>query len=135
MLNKFICQGRLTADVNLKATTSGVEVATFTVAVERDFKDAEGNKVTDFLNCVAWRNTANFISRYFKKGSLICIEGSVQSRSYDHEGQKRYVTEINIEKAYFTGENSKNATGPKNQSENYDVDGFMPIDDIDLPFN
>ena len=135
MLNKFICQGRLTADAELRATASATEVATFTVAVERDFKDAEGKKQTDFLNCVAWRNTATFISTYFKKGSLICIEGSVQSRSYVHEGQKRYVTEILVEKAYFTGERRENATEAKNESQNNELDGFIPIPEEDLPFN
>ena len=97
-LNKVILGGRLTADPELKQTPQGVSVTSFSIAVNRRGKDAQ----TDFINCVAWRNNADFICRFFKKGSSICISGSVQTRSYeDKQGVKRTVTEIIADEAFF----------------------------------
>ncbi|MBQ3588880.1 MAG: single-stranded DNA-binding protein [Clostridia bacterium] len=97
-LNKVILGGRMTADPELKQTPTGNAVITFSIAVNRKGKDPQ----TDFINCVAWRNTATFISNYFKKGSSICVTGSIQVRSWnDQQNQKRYVTEIIVEEAYF----------------------------------
>lgn len=96
--NKVILGGRLTADVELKQTPQGVSVCQFSMAVNRRGKDAQ----TDFINCVAWRNTAEFISRYFGKGSSICIVGSIQVRSWtDQQNNKKYATEVIADEAYF----------------------------------
>ena len=97
-LNKVILGGRLTGDVELKQTPQGVSVCSFSIAVNRKGKDAP----TDFINCQAWRQTAEFISKYFSKGSSICVAGSVQTRTWeDKNGGKRYATEVNVEEAYF----------------------------------
>ena len=97
-LNKVILGGRLTSDPELKTTPQGTSVATFSIAVNRKGKDAQA----DFINCQAWRGTAEFISKYFTKGSSICITGSIQTRTWeDKNGGKRYATEVNVEEAYF----------------------------------
>ena len=100
-LNKVIIGGRLTADVELKQTTSGVSVCSFSVAVNRRYSK-DGNQEADFINCQAWRSTAEFISKYFKKGSSICVVGAIQTRSWeDQNGRKRYATEVVADEAYF----------------------------------
>lgn len=131
MLNKSIIQGRITKDVELKTTTSGISVATFTVAVERNFA-TDGQRQTDFLNCVAWRNNAEFISKYFVKGQMIVVEGSLQNRKYqDQQGNNRIATEIQVERAYFNG--SKNSAEVTENEVN--LDDFEEIEnDQDLPF-
>ena len=97
-LNKVILGGRMTADPELKQTPQGVSVTSFSIAVNRRGKDAQ----TDFINCVAWRQTAEFICKFFKKGSSICISGSVQTRTWnDQQNNKRYATEIVADEAYF----------------------------------
>lgn len=105
-LNKVILGGRLTADPELKSTQSGVSVLSFYLAINRKVgKDKE--QQTDFITCQAWRQTAEFINRYFKKGSSICIVGSIQVRSWeDQNGQKRYATEVVVDEAMFV--DSKN---------------------------
>lgn len=96
--NKVILGGRLTSDVELKQTPQGIAVCTFSIAVNRKGKDAQ----TDFINCQAWRQNAEFISKFFKKGSSICITGSLQVRSWkDQQGNNRYATEVNVDEAYF----------------------------------
>lgn len=137
MLNKIIIMGRLTADVELRATQSGKNVASFTVAVDRDFKGQNGEKETDFINCVAWQNTADFVSKYFSKGSMAVVSGRLQTRKYEtQDGQKRTATEVIAENVYF-GESKKEAApaapvAPATPSGN--IDGFIPVDDQDLPF-
>lgn len=109
-MNKIIAIGRLTKDPELKTSTTGTSVLSFNVAVNRNFKNKEGKYDADFLPCVAYRNTADFISKYFKKGSLICVDGRVQTRTYDaQDGTKRYVTEIVVENAEFVGSKSENS--------------------------
>lgn len=101
-MNKVILSGRLTKDPELKATTNQVQFVNFTLAVDRRFKDANGQRQTDFINCVAWRQTATFINQYFRKGSKIAICGSISTRQYqDNQGQNRYVTEVTVEEAEF----------------------------------
>ena len=103
-MNKIILVGRLTRDPELRSTTAGFSTASFTIAVNRNFKNKDGNYDADFLSCVAYRNTATFVSRYFKKGNLICVEGRVQTRNYDaQDGSKRYVTEVVVENVEFVG--------------------------------
>ena len=101
--NKVILGGRLTADPELKTTPSGIPVTSFTVAVNRSYRGkGENEPQADFFNVTAWRQTAEFITRYFRKASSICITGSLQTRSWtDQNGQKRFVTEIVAEEAYF----------------------------------
>ena len=102
MLNKVILTGRLTANPELKTTTSGVSVTTFSIAVQRNFKNADGSYGTDFINITAWRNQAEFISRYFEKGQLITVVGSLQSRNYeDKTGAKRTAFDVVVEEALF----------------------------------
>ncbi len=101
MLNKAILVGRLTRDPELKSTQGGVSVVNFTVAVPRRFKDANGERQSDFINCVAFRNTAEFISNWFNKGNIIALDGSIQTRNYDKDGQKVYVTEVIVDNASF----------------------------------
>ena len=135
-LNKVILAGRLTAKPELKSTPSGVSVTTFSLAVDRRVaKDAE--KKTDFINCVAWRGTAEFITRYFDKGSAICIIGNIQTRSWqDQNGGKRYATEVIADEASFV--ESKNSG-----QQNPNAPSFAPQEapqfeelgpDDDLPF-
>ena len=113
-LNKVVLCGRLTADPELKQTTSGIAVVSFSLAVNRRFqsKTADGAQAqqADFINVVAWRQTAEFISRYFRKGSAICITGSIQTRRWqDQQGQTRYATEVVADEAMFV--DSKNEGG------------------------
>ena len=105
-LNKVVLCGRLTADPELKQTQSGIAVVTFTLAVNRRFQSrgADGAQAqqADFISVVAWRQTAEFISKYFKKGSALCVTGSIQTRSWqDQQGQKRYATEVVVDEAMF----------------------------------
>ena len=145
-MNRAILMGRLTKDVEMRQTPNGISVARFTLAVNRRFAK-EGQQQADFINCVAWRQTGEFIARYFKKGSMIAVVGSIQSRSWDgQDGKKQYATEVNVEEAYFTGEKSEN-TGQYNQTpqnynqapqqqgfgDDFDMDGFADIDDYDKP--
>ena len=106
MINSVVLMGRITQDIELRSTTSGTSVIQFTVAVERYGKGED--KQTDFINCVAWKNTAEFISKYFGKGRMIAVTGRLQSRTYDDKnGSKHYVTEVNVDQASFTGETKK----------------------------
>ena len=106
-LNKVVLAGRLTADPELKQTTSGISVVSFTIAVNRKYSKEQ--QQTDFISVIAWRQTAEFISRYFKKGSAICITGAIQTRSWqDQQGQKRYATEVVADEAMFVDSKSDN---------------------------
>ncbi len=108
--NKVILGGRLTADPELKTTPSGISVTSFTVAVNRRYssKANEGEPQADFFNVTAWRQTAEFITRYFRKASSICVVGSIQTRSWtDQQGQKRFATEIVADEAFFVDAKSE----------------------------
>ena len=113
MLNSVILMGRMVADPELKQTPNGVSVAVFRLAVDRNYQDKEsGQRQTDFINCVAWRQTGEFISRYFSKGSMIAIEGSIQTRQYqDKSGNKRTAVEVIVDQAYFAGDNGCTGNG------------------------
>ena len=104
-LNKVVLAGRLTGDPELKQTTSGVSVTNFSIAINRRFSSRNGENAeqqTDFINVVAWRQTAEFITKFFKKGSAICLTGSIQTRAWqDAQGQKRYATEVVVDDAMF----------------------------------
>jgi single-strand DNA-binding protein len=103
MLNRIVIMGRLTRDPELKQTQSGVSVASFSLAVDRDFKDkTTGEKATDFIDCTAWRQTADFVSKYFSKGRMAVVEGRLQIRQWtDKEGGKRRTAEVVAENVYF----------------------------------
>ncbi len=151
-MNKAILVGRLTADPELKSTPNGVNVCSFSVAVDRRFVRAGEERKADFINCVAWRQTAEFISRFFSKGRMIGLVGSIQTRTYnDKDGNKRYATEVVVDEAYFTeskgssapqGERANNFGGapaaPSNDfgaASDFDQNDFMPsMSDDDLPF-
>ncbi|MBR1797336.1 MAG: single-stranded DNA-binding protein [Clostridiales bacterium] len=121
-MNKVILIGRLTKDPEVKNTASQVTVCRFTVAVDRRFKDQNGQRQADFINCVAWRQTANFISSYFHKGSKIAVVGSIQTRTYDDaNGQKRYVTEVVVDEAEFAESANSGNSGNQGRS-NYGND-------------
>ena len=105
MYNKVILLGRITQDLQLKTTPQGTSVLTFSIAVDRRFQTKGEEKKADFFNCVAWRQEAEFISRYWTKGRPILVEGELQNRSYvDKNGVTRYVTEIIVDRACFTGD-------------------------------
>lgn len=102
MLNKVIVMGRLVRDPELRRTNSGTAVASFTIACDRDFKPDGGEREADFIECVAWRNTAEFVSKYFTKGRMAVVSGRLQTRNWtDKEGNKRKATEIVAESVYF----------------------------------
>lgn len=107
MLNKIIVMGRMTADPELRSTASGKNVTSFTLAVDRDFKGQNNEREADFINCVAWNGTADFVTRYFHKGSMAVVAGRLQTRKYEtQDGQKRTATEVIAENVYF-GEGKK----------------------------
>lgn len=111
-LNKVVLAGRITADPELKQTPSGVSVVRFTLAVNRRFSrnNDQGEQQTDFITMVAWRQTAEFISKYFRKGSALCVTGSIQTRSWtDQQGQKRYGTDVVVDEAMFVDSRSESA--------------------------
>ena len=119
-LNKVVLAGRITADPELKQTASGVSVLSFTLAVNRRFsRNEQGEQQTDFINMVAWRQTAEFISKYFRKGSAICVTGSIQTRKWqDNQGQNRYATEVVVDEAMFVDS--------RNESGNAQGNSYMP---------
>ena len=102
MLNKVIVMGRMVRNPELRRTNSGTAVASFTIACDRDFKSDGGEREADFIECVAWRNTAEFVSKYFTKGRMAVVSGRLQTRNWtDKEGNKRKATEIVAESVYF----------------------------------
>lgn len=112
-MNKVELIGRLTKDPEIKLTSNQTKYCGFTIAADRRFKDKEGQKQTDFINCLAWRNTAEFIAKYFKKGAKIAVVGSIQTRSYDdQQGQKHYVTEVVVDEVEFVESASAAAEAP-----------------------
>ena len=144
MLNCAVIMGRLTADPELRQTPSGVAVTRFTVAVERSFVKAGEERKADFINVVAWRQTAEFVSRYFQKGSMIAVQGSIQTGSYEKDGVKRYTVEISADNVSFCGSKSETGTSGAPSAtvstaapsfSNGGLDDFAAMaDDDDLPF-
>ncbi len=110
MLNRVILMGRITQDLEIRQTQSGVAVLSFTVAVDRGYVKQGEERQTDFINCVAWRQQAEFINRYFSKGRLIALEGNLRTRTYDDKnGVKHYVTEVFVDSVSFTGEKAQSS--------------------------
>ena len=159
MINNVVLVGRLTKDLDLRYTSNGTAVATFSMAVNRQFTNQEGKRDADFINCVIWRKSAESMANFTRKGSLVGIEGHIQTRSYDNQqGQKVYVTEVVVEEVTFleskkTGAQSNgdyqqtntqqyNSNQSSNQNSNqysnndpFDKSGTpVDIEDDDLPF-
>ena len=132
MLNKFVGMGRLVRDPSMKQTQNGTNVTTFTIAVERDFQQGE-EKQTDFISCVAWRQTAEFVNSYFHKGNLILVQGSLQSRKWqDKDGKNRTEWEVIADRCYFTGEKNGSAKTGAQDAQTFTEDPAE--DDGDIPF-
>ena len=147
-MNKAILMGRLTADPEMRQTQSGVSCARFSIAINRRFQKDE----TDFINCVAWRQTADFICKYFAKGNMIAVVGSIQTRTWEgQDGKKNYATEVVADEAYFTGSKAETGAAPGNYpntsaapaaqaaapaADDFSAMGFAEIDaaDDELPF-
>lgn len=121
MLNVAVLMGRLVADPELRTTPNGISVTSFTVAVERDYVTSGQQRQADFIDVVAWRKTAEFISKYFHKGSMIAVQGSIQTRMYeDKNGNKRKAVEIVADSVSFTGSKAETGTGNYgNNNNNY----------------
>ena len=141
MLNKVVLMGRLTKDPELRRTGSGTAVTSFSLACDRDFKSLSGDKETDFIEVVAWKNTAEFVSKYFSKGRMAVVEGRLQIRDWtDKAGSKRTTAEVVADNVYFA--DSKRSESNDNQKENFNAlsgrlsDDFVPIseEDGDIPF-
>lgn len=139
MLNKIFLQGRLCKDPELRHTQSGTAVASFSLAVDRDFKDKNsGETATDFIDIVVWRQTAEFVSRYFQKGRMAVVDGRLQTRSYqDRDGNKRTAVEVVADHVYFGDSKRKESEGnaPEDELPETDSQDFSEAeDDGELPF-
>ncbi|MDD7401080.1 MAG: single-stranded DNA-binding protein [Eubacteriales bacterium] len=161
-MNKAILMGRLTKEPELRTTSNNVSVCSFTVAVDRRFKNAQGERETDFIPVVCWRQTADFVARYFQKGQRIALVGSIQVRSWDDEhGKRNWMTEVVADEVYFADSKSDNSYANQAGGQNFnrnqaysknpapeqapakqdpipEGDGFLPVeDDSDayLPFD
>jgi single-strand DNA-binding protein len=143
MINNSVLMGRMVATPELRQTSGGVSVTSFTLAVERSFVKQGEERQADFIDCVAWRNTADFIARYFQKGSMIAVTGSIQTRSYeDKNGNKRKATEIVIDNASFCGGKNENQQNTANYTPVAESSSYQPTDgdfeeigtDDQLPF-
>ena len=145
MLNVTVLMGRLVADPELRHTQSDVAVTSFTIAVDRSYVKSGADRQADFIDIVAWRGTADFVCKYFRKGQMIAVQGSIQTRSYqDKDGNKRKAFEIVADNVHFA-DSKKDGDGSRAQAENYRPDisytagntgdfEEIPTDD-DLPFN
>ncbi len=112
MLNRVVLMGRLVAEPELKTTNTGISVCSFRIAVDRNYVKQGTERQADFIDVVAWRQNAEFLCRYFTKGQLIALEGSLQSRTYqDRDGNNRYVTEVLVDSFFFTGDKREKASG------------------------
>lgn len=160
-MNKVILIGNLACDPELRTTQSGISNVSFRIACQRKYANQQGIREADFISCVAWRQTAEFIHKYFIKGNKIALEGSIQTRSYDaQDGSKRYVTEVLVDSAEFVVPKADGHSAPQQnygqqgyppqsyQQQGYgqpapqqhpeqtrmDTNGFTEVDDDELPF-
>lgn len=139
MINNVTLMGRIAQDLELKHTNSGIAVLAFTVAVDRDYKKDGEERQADFIRCIAWKQTAVFIEKYFKKGRMIGIVGTLQTRTYDdRNGSKHYITEVIAKNVSFTGEKNDKTVSPNQNStseEIGDIENFeVVITDDGVPF-
>jgi len=143
-MNKVILVGNLTRDPELITTNNGVSVCRFSVACQRRFTNQNGEREADFINCVAWRTTADFCYKYFKKGNKVALVGSLQTRSYDaQDGSKRTATDVVVDEIEFASSKgpsnndemtAEEPAGSKSTGKSDVVNTFEPIDDDNLPF-
>ena len=139
-MNKVILIGNLTKDPELTTTTSGISVCRFTIAVSRRFTNSEGERETDFINIVVWRNLADNCHKFLRKGSKAAVVGNIQTRSYDaQDGSKRYVTEVVAEEVEFVGARANNEDGDVgsdigDEGNQGGTTKLTPIQDDTLPF-
>ncbi len=136
--NRAILMGRITHDLELKTTPNGINVCSFSIAVDRRYQTKGEEKKTDFFNIVAWRATADFVTRYFRKGSMILVEGELQTRSYTNKnGQNVNIVELVTDQICFTGEKQNNtaAPAPTQQGNNISPESSAPpVGDDNYPF-
>lgn len=140
MLNKIFIMGRLTRDPELRTTNSGTSVASFSLAVDRNYKGADGERETDFIDCVAWRQTGEFAAKYFTKGRMAVVEGRLQIRPWtDKEGNNRRSAEVIVDNMYFDDSKRDGDTGgarPASGPVNVSANDWQEVDEDegDLPF-
>lgn len=137
MLNKCVLIGNLTKDPEAVTTESGIKMCRFTIAVNRMYKNANGETETDFLNIVAWRGVADNCLKYLKKGSKVAVVGQIQNRMWEKDGEKRYSTAINAEEVEFlTKQNneSERGQGTAQTAKQMELGGLKPVADDALPF-
>ena len=129
MINSVSLTGRITKDIELRYTQSGIAVGSFTLAVDRQFRSENGDRETDFINCVIWRKSAENLSKYTRKGSLIGVSGHLQVRNYENQqGQRVYVTEVVIENFALLEHKKSSESSVQNES------GPIEVSDDELPF-
>lgn len=139
-MNKCFLIGRLVRDPELTTTTNGNDVCKFTLAINRQFKDANGNQQADYIPIVAWRTTATNCGKYLEKGRQCAVVGNIQTRSYDKDGEKRYVTEVIAESVQFLDnsrtQNSQSQSQQQTTPHSPSIDDLTPMEDDDchLPF-
>ena len=140
-MNEVTIIGRIATDIELRTTQNGIAHASFKVAVDRKYKGQDGKKISDFLQVAAWRQSAEFVSKYGNKGDRVAVHGSIQSRSYDaQDGTKRYITEIVSDNIELFGSSKREGEGVGNNTANKAKaksanDGFVEVDETDdLPF-
>ena len=136
-MNKVILVGNMVADPEYQTTASGISLCRFRIAVQRKFKNEKGEYESDFISVVAWRGTADFVSKYLHKGNKVGVTGSLQTRTYDaQDGTKRYVTEVVADEVESYTPKSENENKPKTEAATKQevMQNFEPIDDANLPF-
>ncbi|MDD4832662.1 MAG: single-stranded DNA-binding protein [Clostridia bacterium] len=136
-MNKAILIGRLTKDPEMNTTSTGIDVCRFTIAINRTYKDANGNEQTDFIPIVVWRNQAANCGKYLTKGSQCAVTGTIQTRSYEKDGEKKYVTEVVADNVEFLAkpQNSGTSDGYGYNKKPEKIDDLTPLeDDSQLPF-
>lgn len=131
MINSVVLMGRLTRNPELKQTDKGTLVCSFSVAVDNGYGE---NKKTDFINCVAWNKTAEFVSKYFTKGQMIALAGRISTRTWDDNGTTRYATEVSVREVDFCGSKADGQSNTADASPLPSPDGFFSADDDSLPF-
>ena len=137
-MNKTFLIGRITKDIEVRISSNDNKVCQFTIAVNRTYKNKEGKYEADFINCIAFRNTAELLGKYFKKGNQVCIEGRIQTRNYEDDKKvKHYITEVLVENIMLLEKREKkeDLEIPQNTTSQYDtISSDIQLEDKDLPF-
>ena len=134
MLNRVILMGRLVADPELRTVSNGANMCRFRIAVDRNFQSQGQERKSDFFTCIVWRQTADFVMRYFRKGSMIAVEGEIHNNNYtDKDGKMQYTDEISVDRVHFTGEKSNNPQGGYQQDAGYPQSSDQPRPQAQAP--